>query len=79
MFGAGALTQTEAEVLGRYVTRKGGEVVIGVIPTVPNNASLSPAPSSYRKTALVVQSGVRTCPTRALTQSPLCRPSRPHP
>jgi PrcB C-terminal len=66
LFGAGALTQIEAEALGRYLTRKGGEIVVGVIPTLPNNASFSPAPSSYRKTALVVQSGVRTLPDTSL-------------
>jgi hypothetical protein len=66
IFGAGALTQAEAETLGRYVTRKGGEVVVGVIPTLPISASLSPAPNAYRKTALLVQIGIRTLPDTSL-------------
>jgi PrcB C-terminal len=60
IFGAGALNQSEAEAVGRYLTRRGGEVVVGVVPALPAAATLTPAPSAYRKTALVVQVGVRT-------------------
>jgi hypothetical protein len=62
LFGAGALDRAEAEALGRYLTRKGGEVIVGVIPTTPSPATLAPAPSAYRRTALVVQMGVRDLP-----------------
>ncbi len=63
LYGAGGLSLNEAAALSRYLNSKGPELVVGVIPTTPSPVTFSPAPSSYRSTALSVQVGVRDVPS----------------
>ncbi len=58
LYGAGTLTNSEAQALGTYLQTKGQYIVVGVIPTTPARASFSPVPASYRSTALFVQTGL---------------------
>ena len=59
MFGAGLLTNAEAIALGNYLTATKQEVVVGTGLSAPNPAAFTPAPQSYRSTALFVQIGIR--------------------
>lgn len=59
IFGAGLLTNPEAIALGNYLTATKQEVVVGTGLSAPNPAAFTPAPQSYRSTALFVQIGIR--------------------
>ncbi len=59
MFGAGLLTNPEAIALGNYLTVSKQEVVVGTGLSAPNPSPFTPAPQSYRSTALFVQIGIR--------------------
>lgn len=59
IFGAGLLTNPEAIALGNYLTANKREVVVGTGLSAPNPSPFTPAPQSYRSTALFVQIGVR--------------------
>ena len=59
IFGAGLLTNPEAIALGNYLTATKQEVVVGTGLSAPNPSPFTPAPQSYRSTALFVQIGIR--------------------
>ena len=59
IFGAGLLTNPEAIALGNYLTATKQEVVVGTGLSAPNPSLFTPAPRSYRSTALFVQVGIR--------------------
>jgi PrcB C-terminal len=58
LYGAGTMTLLEAKALEGYLRAQNTQIVIGVIPVAPSPASFTPAPQSYRRTALAVQLGV---------------------